>query len=511
MSVLSFLTGCEDEPRRIDAYPFRKVDFAGPYLAVCFALATGEAIGFAAAPACQAWPLAFFALVVWTLIGVGWSLPKGHLFSLFLLGLTLSMYSETRRARVFDQCEYTSSPFACELPVEGRVKAAKRYLSFDSSVDGVDIRVMIRRTTAETMSNSVVRCAIDPIPSVGEKWHCRGWLERKARGERKRRRLWVGGYGCSAVRVSEASESSVVAKLRRLREALSENIGYGLSHDPVAADLDRAIILGLRADLPKETQQMFADAGTVHVFAISGLHVGVIAWLLVYLLMTVFFFPLRWVALPLVPLLFGYVLMIDSPPSAMRAAVMSIVYFAAPMFLRKSDSLVAWAVTFVIFHVLNPAMLMKVGSLLSFTVMLGILLFVRWAEAFKSDALVTWGVSVAAWLSGVAIAARVFERVTIGGLFANIVMIPLASLAVVLGFLGAVVGFVCPWAASHLNNGAALVIKAMAGISWMTSALPYSNLEVAPWSLWMCAGWYVGVVLAFWLVRSVYLHRREMI
>ena len=511
MSLMSFLTGCGEEYHRKDAYPFRRTDFALPYMLVCALLATGELLGFASARASAWWPFALFLLVSAVLIGYAWSILRWPYLAVLLTGFFLALYSESRRARVFDHCDYTSSPLEGEFLVEGRTKATKKYLSFDSSVDGVDIRVMIRRRLQEAETNLAVQCEQAVIPSVGDVWHCAGWLERKARGERKRRRLWVCGRGSVAKRTSSASESSLDNWLRRLREALSYNIGYGLSHDRIAADLDRAIVLGERTSLPPETLQMFADAGTVHVFAISGLHVGIIARMLVCLLMSVFFFPLRWVAIPLTVILCGYVMMIEAPPSAVRAAVMSVVYYSAPMFFRRSDSLVSWSVTFVIFHVLNPEMLLKVGSLMSFSVMLGILLYLRWAEAFRSDFLTAHGVTVAAWLSGVAIAARVFERVTIGGLFANFVMIPMALFTVVLGILGSAAGFVSPWLASHFNNAAALLIDAMAGISWMTVRIPYSNLVVQPWPLWMCAAWYAALIMTFWLIRSVYLHRKQFI
>lgn len=500
MSLISFLTGCGEEFRRTDAYPFRQSDFALPYLLVCALLAVGEVLGFASARASALWPLAVLSLVIFVAVGYGWKIPYWQYAAVVLLGFALALCSESRRARVFDWCDYSSSPLTGEFSVDGKVKKSKRFLSFDSSVDGVDIRVMIRRPTAETI-----------VPAVGDTWRCSGWLERKARDERRRRRLWVCGRGSCAERTAAASETSLGARLRRLRETLSRNIGYGLSHDPLAADLDRAIVLGERANLPPEALQMFVDSGTVHVFAISGLHVGIIAWTIVYLLMIVFFFPLRWVAVPLTPILCGYVIMIDAPPSAVRAAVMSVVYFSAPLFFRRSDSLVSWTITFVIFHVLNPAMLMNVGSLLSFTVMLGILLYARWTETFGTYAGSSWGITVAAWLSGVAIAARVFERITIGGLFANIAMVPLASFSVVLGFFGAVFGSFSPWLASHFNNAAALLIDAMTGISWLAARIPYANLVVKPWPMWMCVAWYVALIMMLWLIRSVYLHRKQFI
>lgn len=505
MNLLSLLTGCAEVPKRNDDYPFRRTDFALPHLAVCAFLAAGEALGFAAAPASSWWPVAAISLLVVALVGFGWSVPRWPYVAVLLLGFALALRSESRRARVFDRCDYSSAPLSADFPVDGRVIDVGRYLGFDSSVDGVDVRVMIRRPDPGDGSSASGGAAV--VPKPGETWRCTGWLERRDRRDRRRRSLWVCGAACSAVRTEASPPSAVGSRLRRLRLALSRNLGYGLDHDPVAADLERAIVLGERTRLPSGIRRVFGDAGTVHVFAVSGLHVGVIAGMLVYALMIVCCFPLRWVAIPLAPILCGYVVMIGAPPSAVRAAVMSVIYYSAPLFLRRSDSLVAWALTFASFHVVRPDLLTDVGSQLSFTVMLGILLYGRWAESFGSVRGLALGVSAAAWFAGVPITASVFERVTVGGLFVNMLMIPLASAAVVLGLLGALLGFASPWLAAHANNSAALLVEAMTGVSWVAARIPGANLVVEPWPWWKCVAWYAVVLLAFWLIRSVRLRR----
>ena len=552
MKFIFHLIGCENKYRRVDAYPFRRTCFAWPYLLACAALALGEALGFACGAYSAFWPLALFSLVLLSLVGYGWELPHWPHLALFFLGLTLALFSESRRTLVFNQCDYSSAPFSADFKINGNLICSSNYTSFDSSVHGVPVRVIIRNPSCHSTptscnnpsaASSCCRALVVPqpassccralvvspcsnmladprtadgggeasCPAIGEIWRCTGWLERKPRDERDRRTLWVSGRGTSAVRVAPSSISPINGFLSRLRSRLSAAAGIGLSHDPLAADLDRAIVLGERANLPRSTRRMFADAGTIHVFAISGLHVGVIAWMIVYFLMSLFFFPLRFVVLPLIPILGGYVLMIGAPPSAVRAAVMSVIYFAAPMFFRRPDSLVSWAITFLVFHILLPNSLYNVGSLLSFTVMLGILLYLRWAETFKSEKLAAYGVSPAAWAAGVGIAAHVFSRITPGGLLANIALIPLASFCVIFGALGAVTGLFSDFLASHFNNAAALLIQAMSAISWAVTQLPYANLEVAPWGFWSCAAWYSVLILTLYLIRSVYIHNKEYI
>jgi len=279
-----------------------------------------------------------------------------------------------------------------------------------------------------------------------------------------------------------------------MRRDLSRRLGLGLSHDRELAGLNRAILLGERANLPFTTRRTFVDAGTIHVFAISGLHVMIVAWVIVYLLLFLRL-PLRLAGLVSLPVLWGYVAVIGSPPSAIRAALMASFYFLAPLFWRRPDSLVAWELTFLSVHLVRPANIANVGSLLSFTVMFAILLTARAVR----DILPRWQqnlvISFAAWAAGVPIAAHVFGRVTPGGLLANLALIPAATVTVVSGALGLVASFFSRTVAIHLNNAAALFTNAMVGISKIVAGLPGANFETRPWNYGECAAWYALMIL----------------
>lgn len=490
---------------RREDYPFRRTDFAGLHLAICAALASGEALGFACSPYSAAWPVAAFATALIALVGFGWALRRWPVAAVVTLGFTLALRCESRRAEVFDRSDYGSGPFTADLPVLSIPTGSDEWLSFNSSFNDVDIRVICRCAGKPddqgTDPASAGRVCVETVPQVGEVWRCSGWLERKERADRSRRALWVSGRGSSAKRVAAAPGGTLREWFAAIHTRLSAAAGIGLEHAPMAAALNRAILFGERANLPREVRQTFADAGTVHIFAISGLHIGIIAWMIVYLLTAVCWFPLRWAALPLAPLLGAYVAMVGSQPSAMRAAVMAVVYFAAPMFYRRSDSLVAWSLTFILFHLLEPSMLFNVGSALSFTVMLGILLYVRWCGAFGLVWPARWGAGAAAWAAGAPIAAAVFGRLAPWALAANLVLVPLAAGCVACGSLGAAAGCACPWLAAHLNNAAALITEAMTAVSWVAARLP--GPEPAAWGLRPCIAWYGAILLAFRLAGAV--------
>lgn len=283
-----------------------------------------------------------------------------------------------------------------------------------------------------------------------------------------------------------------------LKSDLSRRVGLGLDADREAASLNRAILLGERARLPKRLKDVFVASGTMHVFAISGLHVMAVAGVLMFLL-ALTFLPQRLTGAVALPILWGYVYLVGCAPSAVRAALMASFCLMAPIFWRRPDLLQSWALAFLLVHVCRPQQITDVGNVLSFTVMLAIALAVESGRLMGFRISFFW-ITVVAWAAGVPIAAHVFGQVAPGGILANLILITAAECTVVSGAVGVVVSFVSETAAAHCNNLSALCTKGMVGISELVSRIPGSSFEVPRWTLLQCAEWYALIVLIVFLV-----------
>lgn len=304
-------------------------------------------------------------------------------------------------------------------------------------------------------------------------------------------------------RVDTGGSKPLAASLRR---ELSRRMGIGLGHSPETADLNRAILLGERRGLRPETRRVFVESGTVHVFAISGLHVMVIAN--VFMVLSAFLaVPFRFRALAAAPPLWAYVWIVGAPPSAVRAALMATVHFAAPVFWRKPNGVVSWSIAFMIMHVIEPKMITDVGCQLSFVVMLALIAASRrareWATLPQRLA-----VAFSAWAAGVPIVAHAFGALTPGGLLANLALVPAAGAAVVACVAGVAASWVSETVAVHLNNLAALVTVAMAGVSSLVSRFPWSNFQIRGWGMVECTLWYASIA-ALWYFTG-YISRRRL-
>ena len=468
------------------------------------ALLAGEGAGFALPGLATVWGgvAVVLALVLigawgWGVRGLGWGV-------LAVVGLVLALRTEDGLRQVLGRNEGESGRRpAWEVRVDGDVvplqskKGAWR-VEFPSQLGVVPVKVVLPVATT------------NDVPRPGEVWRVAGRLAGRGGAKRRydRRDLWCGP---AAQRVAPARTGLTWTTLA---DELARRAGAGLGWNEELAALNRAILLGRRTDVSGERRAAFVAAGTVHVFAISGLHVMVVALFLTVALGRLGF-SLQARNLVAVPLVVGYVVLTGCRPSAVRAALMALLWLVAPAFGRRPDPFCAWSATAFLVYGLAPEKLFDLGCALSFTVMLGILLWGRWSRplaplgaftpgTFPARLVGGVGVSFAAWVAGVPLAAHAFGRFTPGGLVANVVVVIVANVMVRLGLGALLASFVCLPLAALLNNAAAACTWVMATVSSLVAALPFASFDITPWSWSVCLLWYAAWIAAFHLLGRVW-------
>src|SRR5204862_3568531 len=112
-----------------------------------------------------------------------------------------------------------------------------------------------------------------------------------------------------------------------MRNALSR----GLDDSPEVQDFLSGIVLGLRHQTPEDIEEPFQQTGTLHLFAVAGLHVGIVAALL-WMLAMVARLSRKWAAALIIPLLLFYAAITGLHVSSIRAAVMSSILLGGLFF-----------------------------------------------------------------------------------------------------------------------------------------------------------------------------------
>ena len=135
----------------------------------------------------------------------------------------------------------------------------------------------------------------------------------------------------------------------------------------------KAILLGDKSDLDVDTKSSFANAGAMHVLAVSGLHVGIIAYILKGVFQLLFSKANRNRSIIfLIVLLWFYAFITGFSASVTRAVFMYSVLIGAQVFSRNYDSLNTLSFTALVLLCWNPLYLFDIGFQLSFLAMVGI-------------------------------------------------------------------------------------------------------------------------------------------
>lgn len=166
--------------------------------------------------------------------------------------------------------------------------------------------------------------------------------------------------------------------INQVRDAMWNGIALS-PIDGKCASFLVAAILGDRSFLLPTDKDAFRATGTAHVLALSGLHVGIIASLLGWLV-----FPLGWhrrgfyISLPIIMLLvWAYAVLTGMSASVVRAAVMLSLAMICTLFQRGSQPFNALCVAAVIILAFEPLQLFTPGFQLTFSAVITLLIFVR--------------------------------------------------------------------------------------------------------------------------------------
>jgi competence protein ComEC len=171
---------------------------------------------------------------------------------------------------------------------------------------------------------------------------------------------------------------SFIEKLRRpVRDLYTDRLEPG---EP--RGLLRALILGEKQELERDTKNSFARTGLGHVLAVSGLHIGLVGWaafiLAVKLITSSYRLSLavvaaRWAALFSVFPVVMYTCLAGFQISSRRAMIMACTYLAALFIGRRKDLWSTLALAGLIVIVTDPNSLFTVSFQLSFTAVAGII------------------------------------------------------------------------------------------------------------------------------------------
>jgi len=248
--------------------------------------------------------------------------------------------------------------------------------------------------------------------------------------------------------------------------------------------LAEALLIGYKDDLEQSLVQSYTNTGVVHIIAISGLHLGLIYWLL-----SMLFKPLqkrkktRWLRpILIITGLWIFSLLAGAQPSILRSALMFTCIVIGDSLARKSSIFNTMAVSAFILLCINPYFLWDVGFQLSYAAVLSIIIFMRpvynWFYIKNKLLDFIWklnAVTIAAQILTVPLGIYHFHQFPNLFLLTNFLAVPLSS-AILLGEI-----FLC--VISFIPAAALLFGKLLTWLIWIMNTY-IEKIETIRFSLW---------------------------
>jgi len=307
--------------------------------------------------------------------------------------------------------------------------------------------------------------------------------------------------------------------LYELRASLAQTLARALPEPQ--ASLAQGILLGIRENIPQSVRDGFIHSGTAHLLAISGLHLGIVAGIMLSLGLWLFgrrHYLYVWLALVIIWL---YALLTGMHPPVVRGAIMASLFLAAELLGRQRSAIVALMLAAAVMVGLSPYILGDAAFQLSFLAMAGLVFLFPalrslgrivihkfigeegaavTAAAIVGDSLsVTMAAVIAVWPA----VAYYFGIISFVGPLATFLLLPALPLITLTGAASGIAGLIFLPAGQVIGWLAWLFLSYMlVTVSGLASS-PLAFIEVGPvapvW-LWL---YYAGLTTAIILGRKL--------
>lgn len=306
----------------------------------------------------------------------------------------------------------------------------------------------------------------------------------------------------------------ILSLKEKFRRIIDKTLSY--PHQAILS----ALILGDRQEIPKIIKDNFIKTGTVHILAISGLHVGLISYIF-YLFLKILRIPRQLSYFMLIFLITAYAILTGGRSPVVRATIMAVVYLEGLILRRQTSILNSLALSCLIILICSPQQLFDAGFQLSFLSVLAIIILTPLLENWfkyrtsgilpeKERRALFWDktkrymtksiiVSFSAWLGIVPIVGCYFKIITPVAILANLLVIPLSFLVLAIGFISLLSGLFSPGLANIFSHTNFVAIGFLIKSAALLAKIPGGTIDTQIFSLPLILIYYF-ILGAFYLL-----------
>ena len=283
----------------------------------------------------------------------------------------------------------------------------------------------------------------------------------------------------------------------------------GLTGDELA--VAAAVTVGAKQYLDEDLRRAYTSSGTVHLLAVSGLHVGIIFVILNFLLGLITSARRRIIkSAIIIAVLWFYAAIAGLAPSIMRASFMFSIFAVGDVFDKPRNTYNNIAFSCFVLCVINPWCIFDIGFRLSYAAVTGIVFFQPKIERliyiknkFLGNVWKLACVSIAAQLATLPIILYVFKQFPLYFIFANVILVPLLPF-MMSGALALLLLSWSPWLLNPAGCALGYGLKFMNSTARFVESLPGSVAGGIYIDAWQCALLVAAILslAAYWSFRK---------
>jgi competence protein ComEC len=311
-----------------------------------------------------------------------------------------------------------------------------------------------------------------------------------------------------AMIIAQNQGDPLVASALAGRQRILESLQVGLRDDMEVAQTMQGMVLGAREETSPALKKLFRDTGTIHLFAASGLQVGLftgLAWSgLRYIRL-----PRRSLALAVIPVAIAYCALTGFHPATVRATVMAIFIAVGASLERPVATVNSLCASGLLILGYDTQELFQTGFQLSFVAVFVILTAARpfghllyrpfqvdpflpirllapwqrtWHQAMRHTCEIL-SLSTVCWTATAPILICHEHHLSLVAIFANLLVVPVATTVMFLAVAGLLAGTISISIAGYLNNTSWLLTKLILWILHAATLIPCHSVNVSPANL----------------------------
>lgn len=305
------------------------------------------------------------------------------------------------------------------------------------------------------------------------------------------------------------AETSALWRLRQWNRYMSRLI-LGSSLSDEASSFIVAVLCGDRSAMPRYMKECLTGVGLAHILALSGLHVGIVTWVVIWVLWPLF--VLRWRKMrsfAVICILWCYALATGLSPSVTRAVIMASVFLMSLVFERRSSPVNSLCLAAILILAFEPKALVSLSFQMSFIAVASILA-VMWliGPLRKRCGRVGFGilsfvsVSLAAGVSTGILSAYYFHVLPLYFILANAgvaLFLPVIICGGMVLLICELCGFDPLWLCEILN----LCVRAVCRTAELVGMIPGAVVSRIYFSAWLVVPYFMMLACAIlWLKRK---------